>query len=564
MSPKARKRREIFLILFLAFFLRVWGIGFGLPYLYHADEPIVVNHALAYGSGDFNPHFFKIPPLVSYLVFICYGIFYLLGRGVGIFKSLADFEGLFLHDPTFFYLLARLIFGAVLGTASVWLLYQLIRRHFSEKLAVVTASFFAVAFLHVRDSHYIYLDIPLLFVMIAFFFLAFRIAEERGNFRQNHLAAGALVGLAVATKYNGVVLTVPYVLSSFLAPRKGNRWLGGMLAALGAAFAYTILNPFTWLDIHTFWREITQQASATGRTGFLHPLTYSLNGGIGPIALTVAVGGFGMGFWKREKKRLILLSFLISYYFLLAMKSQPYDRYALPLVPFALFFAGDFSIKLAGKFPKKSRNAWLGFLVFVTAFPPFAKSILTDKIFTQKDLRTEMKEWVEAAIPAGSRLALDAKFFMPGLRFQETQLLEKIRAAESDPHFSKAKMKRLESLLSQERSEPKGYTLYFLSQEEGGENFLFSQPKIPYDLDELKKHKIDYVLIARIERDYRPASFYESLKRSAKLVKRFSPYKNQERDFPFDTLPLTGGPFLWKELVHRERNGQPMEVYQLR
>ena len=57
-------------ILFLAFILRVWGIQFGLPDLYYADEPIVVNHALAYSSGDFNPHFFKIPPLMSYLLFV--------------------------------------------------------------------------------------------------------------------------------------------------------------------------------------------------------------------------------------------------------------------------------------------------------------------------------------------------------------------------------------------------------------------------------------------------------------------------------------------------------------
>src|SRR3989344_5891622 len=49
------------------FKLRIWGLNFGLPYQFHQDEPIVVNHALAYGAGDLNPHFFIIPPLASYI-----------------------------------------------------------------------------------------------------------------------------------------------------------------------------------------------------------------------------------------------------------------------------------------------------------------------------------------------------------------------------------------------------------------------------------------------------------------------------------------------------------------
>ncbi|MEA3488885.1 MAG: hypothetical protein U9R44_00880, partial [Candidatus Omnitrophota bacterium] len=54
--------------------LRVWGLGFGLPFQLHNDEPIIVNHAVAYGTGDLNPHFFIIPPLCSYLLFMCYGV----------------------------------------------------------------------------------------------------------------------------------------------------------------------------------------------------------------------------------------------------------------------------------------------------------------------------------------------------------------------------------------------------------------------------------------------------------------------------------------------------------
>ena len=78
MTETAQRNLLIFLILLLGFLLRSVAVHFGLPELYHADEPNVVNRALAYGTGDLNPHYFKIPPAVSYWVFFSYG-FYFIG-----------------------------------------------------------------------------------------------------------------------------------------------------------------------------------------------------------------------------------------------------------------------------------------------------------------------------------------------------------------------------------------------------------------------------------------------------------------------------------------------------
>jgi len=89
-------------VLILGFFLRVWGLDFGLPQLVHADEPIVVNHALAFGLGDFNPHFFNIPPLTSYLLFFATGVFYVVGWIQGIFSDPQAFLEAFLINPTLY------------------------------------------------------------------------------------------------------------------------------------------------------------------------------------------------------------------------------------------------------------------------------------------------------------------------------------------------------------------------------------------------------------------------------------------------------------------------------
>ena len=95
----------IIIIIILGFVLRIWGINFGLPHQLHQDEPIVVNHALAYGTGDLNPHFFKIPPLASYILFLLYGCYSIIGKIIGVFNGMDDFALSFFKDPSVFYII---------------------------------------------------------------------------------------------------------------------------------------------------------------------------------------------------------------------------------------------------------------------------------------------------------------------------------------------------------------------------------------------------------------------------------------------------------------------------
>ncbi|MGB2880051.1 MAG: hypothetical protein WBD24_07700, partial [Candidatus Omnitrophota bacterium] len=87
MMDLKKKNILILSILVMGAVLRIWGLSFGLPFQLHQDEPIVVNHALAYGAGDLNPHFFIIPPLCSYLLFFAYGLYFILGKIAGLFAG---------------------------------------------------------------------------------------------------------------------------------------------------------------------------------------------------------------------------------------------------------------------------------------------------------------------------------------------------------------------------------------------------------------------------------------------------------------------------------------------
>ncbi|MBV9898700.1 MAG: hypothetical protein JO020_31485, partial [Chloroflexi bacterium] len=94
--------------------LRLWGISFGLPQLYHPDEPAYVLQALAIGRGLPGGLTFANPPLFKYLLLLEYAATYVVERALGQAASAAEFVEQFRADPSRLYLIAR-VTSAVLG-----------------------------------------------------------------------------------------------------------------------------------------------------------------------------------------------------------------------------------------------------------------------------------------------------------------------------------------------------------------------------------------------------------------------------------------------------------------
>jgi len=557
---QAKLARYVYLIflLGLAFFLRVVGIRFGLPDLYHADEPIVVNHAFAYGTWDLNPHFFKLPPLVSYLLFVIYGFYFLLGHAFGLFKNLREFINLFLVNPSSFYLVGRVFFGAVIGTLTVYSLFKLIQKYFSEQHAFLSALMLAICFLHVRDSHYIYVDIPLLFVLVLCFFPILQMTKD--NARQHYILFGFLAGAAVATKYNGVFIFIPFLVSHFLKNPSKSLYGNLFLAFITAFAVYGLLNPFSLLDFRFFLSELLGQSHAEGSSGLIHHLIYSLMAGLGVPMFVFSILGSIAAIISRDVKKYILSSFIFGYYIVLCFFSQPYDRYVLPLIPFLCFFAADFLLALRSKC--KLSSIFYFFLIALTVLPSIVKVYLSDYLFIRKDVRTIAKEWVEQTLPAGAKVALDNSFYAPRLKLSVDQLKQKEHEISAAFHIG-AERKRIEVLLNsaQAKNVPR-YSLYFLKDRPDLKPFIFSTPTVLYNVNYLKQNGIEYIVTCRLRSDFNQ-QFYSDLEKRAKLLVTFSPYKDSLREWPIDSMPLTGGPLLWSELIARKANGQIIKIYEL-
>ncbi len=569
MIGEKKEKYLVALIILAALCLRLWGLGFGLPFALHQDEPIVINHALAYGSGDLNPHFFIIPPLCSYLVFLCYGFYFLIGRLTGLFPGVTDFALEFFKDPTVFFLIARVVLGLVPGTLAVWLVYVLYRKMFQGGGALFAAAIMAVAFLPVVNSHYAYVDsMMVLFVLLTYIFLADLMKKPRAV---NYLLSGVFLGLAVSTKYNAAILIVPCLLAHFTAVSEHRREKGSLpfgkyflLAAAGAVAAFLITNPFAALDWPTFSNDALFRIRTRGM-GWTHHMSYSLLEGIGPGLLVWGLAGFLMILMRwRFSRKLVFISFPLIFYMHLVFHSQRFSRYALPLVP---FFAIACAYLLFGLlFPLARTRGWKALVValaFALAAPTAGKSVKADMLFSGEDTRAVSAGWIHENVPPGARIAVDHTSFRPQISQTPEQLTRKYEMADAEKGMKPAKEKKLQYMI-QAAEEKRTYSVYFMTGADREVQFLSAVPSIDGDMKTLKGSGIEYVTVNYNDISGGKKYLIDELDDTAVPVAWFSPYYGGKIAPRYDAADMTFLPVGSREIFSRHMTGPVIVIYKMK
>ena len=398
--------------------LRVWGSSWGLPDLYHPDEDKIVNHALAFGSGDLNPHYFGWPSLQMYVLFLMYGVYFVSGWLLGQFASPQEFLVAFAVDPSTFYLLGRWL-SALLGALTIWLTYVAGRRLYGRDVGLIAAVFLGVNYLHVKDSHYITPDVPVAFMVLAAFYFTVRIIQDPS--RKNYLAAGILAGLAISVKYPAFVVAFSVFAAHLIAVRTNSvkllsarAWLAAALIPLG----FWIGTPYSLLDWNNFLIDLQHQQIQVSRplpmierletTLFLNPLQ-----ALGPGLYVCFVAGTLLCVLRRTSPDILLVSFPIAYVaFLLATGGLQY-RYLMPALPFFCLLAAVFLSRATGALKGRFLSrAWAHtFTVAATltfAFLPAYRAVALDLSLARPDTRTLAKEWVEQNVPGEAHIAVES------------------------------------------------------------------------------------------------------------------------------------------------------------
>ncbi len=378
--------------------LRLWGINFGLPALYRPDEDVVVGRAMGIFHGILDPHFADWPHLYFYVAAAWLAPFRLIGL---------------VQDPASGYLWVRIL-DALLGSLTVLLVFEFGRRAYGWLAGFLGASALAVAFLHVRDSHFATLDIPVTLACVATLYIAYRTIQSRGV--RPLLLNGISLGVAASLKYNGALVFAGIAAAQTLRARtERTRWsrILTRLVVIGAVGVATLAltSPFLVLDPGMTQHGVSYIFTHLGRAtapaiGWVQ-LSLALWSGIDPVLVLLAMVGVGYAAWRRYPADVIILTFLAVYFLLIGAGRSVFFRYADPMIPFLLLLGGRTLAALVERAARgRARQLALATAFVLIVVAPLVHDVRYDLLIQQTDTRTLAFDWLAQHVPGGSRAAV--------------------------------------------------------------------------------------------------------------------------------------------------------------
>src|ERR1700682_660654 len=311
--------------------LRLSGINFGLPALYRPDEDVTVGRAMGIFHGILDPHFADWPPLYFYLSAAWLAPFRLMGM---------------VADPASGYLGVRIL-DALLGSLTVLLVFEFGRRAYGWLAGFSGATALAVAFLHVRDSHFAPLDIPLALACVLTLYIAYRTMQSRGL--RPLLLNGISLGIAASLKYNGALVFAGIAAAQTLRARAERSHVLRILARLAVIAAVgvatlVLTSPFLVFDPgmtqHGIGYIFQHLGTATAPAIGWVQLGLALWSGIDPVLVLLGVVGVADAAWRRHPADVIILTFLAVYILVIGAGRSVFFRYADPMIPLLLLLGG--------------------------------------------------------------------------------------------------------------------------------------------------------------------------------------------------------------------------------
>jgi hypothetical protein len=338
--------------------------------------------------------------------------------------SSQDFIEAFRADPSLLYSMARVTsatLGALVSVAAGFVGGLVAGR----RAGALAAGLCMLAFLLVRDAHFGVDDTLVTLLVTVGLVPCVRIAQGAGT-HGNYLLAGALAGLAFAAKYDGIALLAPLVVAHVVSVRQRaswpgrGRWQSGELAlacvacgvAAVIAFPSLVTEPARVLgDVYAHL-----YLSATGGYDGLDPsggyvfYARTLAVGLGVPLMLTALGGIAWSVARRQWSSVVVATLPLAMLLVLGSQKLYFARFALPALP-ALVVEASVALD--------ALLAWRGIVgvaaVVLVATPTLVDSVRFDAIMTRPDTRTLAREWIEASLPAGSTLAVDAPPLGPTL-----------------------------------------------------------------------------------------------------------------------------------------------------
>jgi hypothetical protein len=312
---------------------------------------------------------------------------------------------------------AKLIGSRVLTIAlylgAIALAYSFSRNAYGRLSAVVIAFAFATSAGFVANAHFLTVDIPLVFWMLAAFWCANRIAAAPTT--RNYAISGFLVGIATATKYNGMAVAIAFVVAHLFATKGESLRVKIVNRQLAIGFGMALLGfwigcPTALYEPRKFWDDFIYNYTVTPRySGQADRANY-----LGALAripeivgnpAAILIGGLAilsciLILRRRNLSDVATRGFTLSsavfllYVFKIGTFPRTETRYVLPAVPFLILMIGP-------ALQAFERRKWIVALLVPVLFYNSLCSFLVGKRFDD-DPRLKAQTWMVKNVPAGS------------------------------------------------------------------------------------------------------------------------------------------------------------------
>ena len=417
----------IIVILFMAFLLRIWGIDYDLPYIYHPDEPgyIIISQNI-FKTGDLNPHFFNYPSLFFYINAFAYIPYYLVGKLIGIFRTPGDIVpplslamGVTRAPMPSAVLLGRFI-TVCFGIGTVGLGY-IVGKRITGRVTVgaLTSLIIAISPTNVWHSRLITPDTFVTFFALTSL-LGATLIYQCGK-RWHYIIAGICTGLTASTKYNGGLVIVTLLVAHFLRHRRESlKQVNLYLALFLCGISFLATTPYAVFDSTKFLNDLKFEIQhySTGHAGMEGDslrwyLNYMWNtaGGI----YLLAVLGIFYGYAIRPHETALVSVFPLTYFLFISRFVVRNDRTFLPVTPFLFLLSAWFLILMFDKIKnfriRLLRQILLGFIAIfalISMAHPLLRTIEDTRHMMTVDSRETARIWIDLHLPAGSKIAIES------------------------------------------------------------------------------------------------------------------------------------------------------------
>jgi hypothetical protein len=263
---------------------------------------------------------------------------------------------------------------------------------------------------------------PVVALLVPIGMLAILAYLERGG-RGRAVLAGAVIGLAVAAKYNGAPLVVPFVLA--VALRHRSRMLAEpdvYLGGVAAAATFLACCPFLLADFPRFLDEagtVVRNYAVVGIEGqgadtdnWAYHGRYIADQVVGVLGLLAALGGLALALFRLDGRTAVFLSFPILYFSYYSAQRVRFPSNMVPVYPFLAILAAYAVVEagraLGRRWPRPRTVApAVAAAVLLLLAPLLWGSVAHNRAVTLPDTGGAAREWISGHLPPGTALAVE-------------------------------------------------------------------------------------------------------------------------------------------------------------